>query len=74
MKHFRVRMEANSHQFEYRCSSMSDAYDAVLDASVTFGIQINLDEVIIALVEMKRENQLSAEWYRLRISVEDGEV
>ena len=74
MKHFRVCIEGGNHEFEYRCSSISDAYDAVLDATAAFEIPVELEDVMTALVNMKRANQTSAKWYRIRVSVEDGEV
>ncbi|MFR9207655.1 MAG: hypothetical protein ACLVKR_04790 [Lachnospiraceae bacterium] len=74
MKHFKVCIAGGNHEFEYRCSSISDAYDAVLDATAAFEIPVELEDVMTALMNMKRANQTGAKWYRIRVSVEDGEV
>lgn len=74
MKHYRICIEAERHPFEYCCSTISEAYDAIQDASTVFGLNIDLDKVMVDLVGMHEENIISSSCYRLRISKEDGEV
>ena len=74
MKHFKVFVIANAHEFEYSCSAISEAYDAVYDASAIFGIDLDLDKIMESLVMMKQSHMTRAEMRNLRILVADGEV
>lgn len=74
MKHYEIAIQAERHQFLYECSTISEAYDAICDASVTFGIGFDLNKVMITLVEMHNGKIRSSEMYRLSIYIKDGEV
>lgn len=73
-KHFVIAISAGRHEFEYQCSTMYEAYEAMDDAAVTFGIQLDRDELMLILVEMKMGHKLSHTTHRWRIRIEDGEV
>lgn len=74
MKHYEIKISANAHDFEYKCSTISEAYDAICDASAVFGIKVELDTVMEKLVDMKNGNLQKTTTHRVTIAVADGEV
>lgn len=75
MKHYVVSLTAGARVFDYKCSRINEAYDAVLEASAAFDINIDLDDVMSALVRMKEGSLLSQETGRIiRLTVREGEV
>lgn len=73
-KHFVIGLNADSHVFEFECSTIHEAYDAILDAAIAFGFTIDEDEIIEHLVEMKQDNSISyyeSKWF---MRVADDEV
>lgn len=74
MKHFEVTIGARSHDFACRCSTISEAFEAICDASKEFGIETDLDAAMEGLVNLKRGICQYVGMYRLAITVEDDEV
>lgn len=74
MKHFVIAISAGSHEFEYMCSTISEAYDAICDAVMVFGIDANLNTLMESLVDMNRGKLKSTKIHRLRIIIAEGEV
>lgn len=59
MKHFKIAIKAEHHEFEHVCYTISEAYDAIVDAVSVFNIDADLEEVMHSLVDMDR-GKLSA--------------
>lgn len=74
MKHFEIGIQACNHLFTYECTSAAEAYDAIMDASIAFGFEVDMDEVMGVLVDMKRGDALSHQKHHFQIAYRDGEV
>ena len=73
-KHFRITISHGHSTFDRDCETMYEAYDSVCDAVLLTGINVDMDEIIEILYNMKNENTLCHEYNHLRISVIDGEL
>ena len=71
MKHYRICIQAERHEFDYLCSTISDAYGAVEDASIAFNLNLDMDSIMRVLVDMDRRNLIETDRYHIRIRVED---
>lgn len=75
MKHFIVSIFTTSgYMFEHQCTSASEAYEAITDASDTFGYDIDRDELMELIVDIKRGDKLSHKNGDWSIQMADGEV
>lgn len=74
MKHFEIGIQAGRHLFIYECSTAAEAYDAIVDASVAFDFEVDLDKIMEILVDMKHENAISHQERHYQIAYRDGEV
>ena len=74
MKHYRICIQAERHEFEYLCSTISEAYGAIEDASIAFNLKIDMDSIMHVLVDLDRGNLIETNRHPIRIRVEDGEV
>lgn len=74
MKHFVIGVIGKSCVFEFKCSTAHEAYEAIMDASCGFNIEIDADRIMEKLVEIKNGRMLSHHGCRLSIRFEDGEV
>lgn len=74
MKHYRIGITAGRHRFEYACNTISEAYGAIQDAVIHFGLKQDLDNVMVVLASMRKGERLSHVNDRLKIEVADGEV
>lgn len=57
--YFVISLYTGNHIFNLECDWISDAYDAVLEASAMFDIDVDLDAVMVALVGMNEGTQQS---------------
>lgn len=71
MKYFEVTIEARLHDFTHRCCKISEAFEAIYDASKEFGIETDLDAVMEGLVNLNRGVCQDIEMYRLTITARD---
>lgn len=71
MKHFTITLIADTHEFKHECSTITEAYDAIRDASTVFGIGVNTDELMETLVEMNQEKASTIQNNQIRIRVYD---
>ena len=69
MKHFEIAIKADYHKFEHVCYTISEAYDAIVDAVSVFNIDADLEEVIHSLVDIDRGNLISHEDERFTIAL-----
>ena len=74
MKYFVVSLSTGTCVFDFKCSRINEAYNAVQEASAEFGISVNLDEIMKTLVYMNEGRVLSHEQRGIRITVREGEV
>lgn len=74
MKHFVVTISAGSHDFDLKCSNINEAFFALFDASVSFGIHIDFDDLMEKLVDMKRGQLSSTKSTLFSVRMADGEV
>lgn len=74
MKHYRICIQTERHEFDYVCSTISEAYGAVEDASIAFNLKIDMDSIMRVLVDMDRGTLIETDRHHIRIRVEDGEV
>lgn len=76
MKHFRIGLFVGDTSFEYRCTTMHEAYEAISDITVKFNDRYapGMDEVMETLVEMKNGRTLTVENRLYGIAYVDGEV
>lgn len=74
MKHYRISILAERHEFDYLCSTISEAYGAIEDASIAFNLKIDMDGIMRVLVDMDRGSCLRADRNSVWIRVEDREV
>lgn len=73
MKHFVVTIITNRHGFEYKCSTISEAYNAVCDAVAVFGIDADLNKLMESLVAMNHGKLNSTKSGRLGMCVVEDE-
>lgn len=66
-KYYVVGIEARNNVFERRCITISEAYDAIEDASEAFGIITDMDDIMKILVGMKYGNGLTYQSCGLQI-------
>lgn len=71
MKHFKIAIKADHHEFEHVCYTISEAYDAIVDAVSVFNIDADLEEVMHSLVDMDRGKLIAHEGERFLISIEE---
>ena len=69
MKHFKIAIKADHHKFEHACYTISEAYDAIVDAVSVFGIDVDLEEAMHSLVDIDRGNLISHEGQRFTKSL-----
>lgn len=74
MKHYRICIQAERHEFEHLSSTISEAYGAVEDASIAFNLNLDMDSIMRVLVDMDRGILIEKDRHHIRIRVEDGEV
>ena len=72
-KLFIVGVKTARYVFEYRCNTISDAYEAVQEAVMEFGIEADMDWIMRNLVNMDCGATKAFSCYRLTISVEQWE-
>lgn len=76
--YFDVSLCTGTYTFNCKCESISEAYDAVSEASEVFGIEVDLREIIVALAGMKEGTMqlIRKKYYHgfLEIIREEGEV
>lgn len=72
-KLFIVGIKAGYHLFEYKCNTISDAYEAVQAAVENFGIEADMDWIMRNLVNMECGATKAFSCYRLTISAEQWE-
>ena len=73
-KHFRITISQGYSTFDRDCETMHEAFNSINDAVLLTGINVDMDEIICILYNMKNGNALSHEYNHLRISVIDGEI
>lgn len=71
MKHFKIAIKAGHHEFEHVCYTISEAYDAIVDAVSVFDIDTDLEEVMYSLVDMDRGKLSAHDGERFLISIEE---
>lgn len=69
MKHFKIAIKADHHEFEHACYTISEAFDAIVDAVSVFNIDADLEEVMHSLVDIDRGKIISHEDQRFTISL-----
>lgn len=74
MRHYRICIQAERHEFAYVCSTISEAYGAIEDASIAFNLKIDMDSIMRVLVDLDRGNLIETNRHPIRIRVEGGEV
>lgn len=75
MKHFRTFIyTANNYSFERDCTSATEAFRAIIDASDTFKLGIDGDELMEILVDLKKGNLISHEGHGWSVRMGNGEV
>lgn len=74
MKHYVISLMTATCTFDYKCISINEAYNAVLELSVAYGIRVKRDEVMETLVHMKEGDLLSYKSADIMIIARDGEV
>ena len=74
MKYCGISLCTGTCMFDFKCSKISDAYDAVREASADFGISVDLCGVMDALVHMDEGRVVSYKKENLIITVREGEV
>ncbi len=76
MKHFRIQLYIGNTSFEFCCTTMHEAYEAISDIAVTFADRWDpdMDKIMETLVEMKKGHMLTAENDVCGIAYVDGEI
>lgn len=74
-KHFEISVKLGHHAFTFCCTTMSEAYDAIMDiATSSVTDNIDLDEVMEMLIKMKNGWMLAHIDHYWSIHVRNGEV
>lgn len=71
MKHFKIAIKADHHEFEHACYTISEAYDAIVDAVSVFNLDADLEEIMYSLVDMDRGELSAHEDKRFSMSIEE---
>ena len=72
--HYEVEICSKSYIFVFKCSTMYEALEAVVDAGETFGFEVDTNKLMIDLVEMEQGNKISFSGHRYGIKNKAGEV
>ena len=72
--HYEVEICSKSHVFVFKCSTMYEALEAVVDAGITFGFEVDTNKLMIDLVEMEQGGKISFSRHRYGIKKKAGEV
>lgn len=63
-----IKIKAEKHSFQFECTNISDAYEAISDASETFAFELDKDSLMECLVEIKAGTLFSSQKYRWSVS------
>ena len=74
MKYFVISLCTGTYMFDFKCSKISDAYNAIQEASADFGISVDLCGVMAALVHMDEGRVISYKRGNLIITAREGEA
>ncbi len=75
MKHYVLSLIVSQGiTFEFKSSAINEIYDALIAASEKFGFEVNKDERMDTLVQMKNGQALSISFDDFSIYVGEGEV
>jgi len=74
VKYFVISLCTGTYMFDFICSKISDAYNAIQEASADFGISVDLYRVMAALVHMDEGRVISYKRGNLIITAREGEA
>ncbi len=73
-RYFELSVRTKRYDFKLCTNKMNVVLDALEEASINFNFDVDLDEIIELLCEMKNGRKNSTETFRYRIAVRDGEI
>lgn len=77
MKHYEIMVSNGHYPLWYKCSTIAEAYGCMEELTSWvphIGNNLDLDQLMELLVQMKNGKVLSHEAHGYRISVQEGEV
>ena len=75
MKHYEIQIENGHYPLSYKCNTISEAYDCLMELSAWAShVRPDPDGLMELLVDMRNGRLITHETYGYRISVKDGEV
>lgn len=74
MKHYELQIRASRHVYTFESMRICEIYEALVDASESFGFELDEDKAMAYLVDISRGKILKHENYRYMIAIRDGEV
>lgn len=74
MKHYELQIRASRYVYTFESMRICEIYEALVDASESFGFELDKDRVMSDLVDLSRGEISSRENYRYMIAIRDEEV
>ena len=68
-KYLIVEIKAKNHSFRFECTNISDAYEAISDASEVFDFELDKDSLMECLVKLKIGTLLSSQNARWLVGI-----